>query len=134
MLFKEWAEWSCQRGAGSRYLRVSSGWRGSRPTNETAVTNGKKCDRSSVVTYVSEIENMIQALRATIDGDVCSRSRVVDALLDLRLEAADRSDLIDLVDLALADCPGNTMVPAEWWRETLDMFELASINPVEPVS
>jgi hypothetical protein len=58
----------------------------------------------------------------------------MDALLDLRLEAANRHDVIELVDVALRELPGRTMVPASWWRDRLDIFELASINPVEPVS
>jgi len=26
------------------------------------------------------------------------------------------------------------MVPGDWYRERLDLFELAAVNPVEPVS
>ncbi len=64
---------------------------------------------------------------------MCSRSRVIDALLDLRLEAASRADVIQLVDTSLSDVPGQNMVPADWWRDQLDMFELVAINPAEPV-
>lgn len=80
-----------------------------------------------------ELEITIRHLRDAVDGEVCSRSRVVDALLDLRLDAAGRSDVIGMVDQALAAVPGKTMVPADWWRDQLDMLELAAINPVEPV-
>jgi hypothetical protein len=83
---------------------------------------------------MSELETTIRSLRTTAEGEVCSRSRVIDALLDLRLEAEGRSDVIELVDRALASAPGKTMVPAAWWREQLDAFELAAINPVEPVA
>ncbi len=82
---------------------------------------------------MTELENTIRAMRDATEGDVCSRSRVMDALLDLRLEANGRHDVVELVDAALSDLPGKTMVPAEWWREQLDMFELVAINPVEPV-
>ena len=82
---------------------------------------------------MSDLETYIQTMRKGVDGDVCSRSRVMDALLDLRLEAMGRDDVTSLVDVALADLPGKTMVPADWYRERLDMFELAAVNPVEPV-
>lgn len=80
-----------------------------------------------------ELEAAIREMRDNVDGDVCSRSRVVDALLDLRIEAAHRADVIDLVDAALGGLPGKTMVPSAWWIEQLDMFELTAINPIEPV-
>ena len=80
-----------------------------------------------------ELESTIRAHRDAIEGEACSRSRVVDALLDLRLESDGRLDLVELIDAALAELPGKTLVPASWWRERLDTFELAAINPVEPV-
>jgi hypothetical protein len=80
-----------------------------------------------------DLGRTIQLLRDAIDGDICSRSRVVDALLDLRLDAAARPDVIELVDRSLAGVPGKNMVPADWWRDQLDMFEMAAINPAEPV-
>ena len=82
---------------------------------------------------MSDLETTIQAMRKDVTGDVCSRSRVMDALLDLRIEANGRADVTSLVDTALADLPGKTMVPADWYRERLDIFELAAVNPVEPV-
>ena len=65
---------------------------------------------------MSDLETIIRTMRQDVDGDVCSRSRVMDALLDLRLEAGTRSDVTDLIDDALANLPGKTMVPADWWR------------------
>ena len=82
---------------------------------------------------MSNMESTIRTLRDAIDGDVCSRSRVMDALLDLRLESDGRVDIVELIDTSLAGLPGKTMVPAEWWREQLDMLELAAISPIEPV-
>ncbi len=80
-----------------------------------------------------DLEATIREIRDAVDGDVCSRSRVMDALLDLRLEAGGRTDVVDLVDAALGSLPGRTMVPTSWWMEQLDMFELTAINPIEPV-
>ena len=82
---------------------------------------------------MSDLETYIRAMRQDVTGDVCSRSRVMDALLDLRIEAADRNDVTSLVDAALADLPGKNMVAADWYLERLDIFELAAVNPVEPV-
>ena len=80
-----------------------------------------------------DLETTIRDLREDIEGDACSRSRVIDALLDLRLDAAGRVDVVGLVDQSLADVPGKNMVPAQWCLDQLDMFELTAINPVEPV-
>ncbi|GJM39082.1 MAG: hypothetical protein DHS20C19_24490 [Acidimicrobiales bacterium] len=80
-----------------------------------------------------DLESTIQSLREGIEGEVCSKSRVVDSLLDLRLDASARADVVEMVDQALADVPGKNMVPADWWRAQLDMLELVAINPVEPV-
>ena len=80
-----------------------------------------------------DLERTIQSRRDAVVGDVCSRSRVIDALLDLRLDASGRPDVIELVDRSLAGVPGKNMVPADWWRDQLDMFEMAAINPAEPV-
>jgi hypothetical protein len=90
--------------------------------------------RGGVAMGMSDLETYIQAMRTDVTGDVLSRSRTMDALLDLRLEAAGRDDVTSLVDAALADLPGKTMVPGDWYRELLDLFELAAVNPVEPVS
>ncbi len=82
---------------------------------------------------MSDLETTIRTVRQDVDGDVCSRSRVMDALLDLRLEAGTRRDITDLIDDALVNLPGKTMVPADWWRDRLDMLELIAVNPVETV-
>jgi len=81
-----------------------------------------------------DLETTIRELNEAIDGVVCSRSRVIDALLDLRLDAATRIDVVELVDRILADVPGKHTVSADWWREQLEMFEFIAINPVEPVA
>lgn len=76
---------------------------------------------------------MIATMRSVVEGEVCSRSRVVDALLDLRLEATGRPDVLELIDAALAEMPGRTMVPSAWWLERLDLIGLAVVHPSEPV-
>jgi hypothetical protein len=81
-----------------------------------------------------DLETTIRELNEAIDGVVCSRSRVIDALLDLRLDAATRIDVVELVDSILADVPGKNTVSTDWWREQLEMFELIAISPVEPVA
>jgi hypothetical protein len=100
---------------------------------EPTIATGNIESRRRVVTYVSDMETTIKRIRDGLDGDVCSRSRVVDGLLDVRLEAGERHDIVSMVDAALAELPGRNMVPVDWWREQLDMFELAAIGPVEPV-
>ena len=80
-----------------------------------------------------DLEAVIRGFREAIDGEVCSRSRVVDALLDLRLDGGDRQEIVALVDHALATVPGNTMVAADWWRGQLDLFGLVALNQAEPV-
>jgi hypothetical protein len=101
---------------------------------ESTIRTGNIERSRDVVTYVSDMETTIKKLRDGLDGDVCSRSRVVDGLLDVRLEAGERHDVIAMVDAALAELPGRNLVPVPWWREQLDMFEMAAIGPVEPVS
>jgi len=82
---------------------------------------------------MSTIETTIQAMRIEAIDEVCSRSRVMDSLLDLRLVAESRADVTSVIDSALADLPGKTMVPGSWYRERLDMIELAAVHPAEPV-
>lgn len=81
-----------------------------------------------------DLETTIRELRATIDGEVLSRSRVIDALLDLRLDASGNPDVVGLVDQALAGVPGKNLVQTDWWREQLDLLELVAMNPAEPVA
>ena len=89
------------------------------------------------MTHVSDVEMTIRALRQSSEGEVCSRARVIDGLLDVRLAAAGRFELVEMVDAALADVPGQTMVPAAWLSEQLDLFEIAALEtstPAEPVA
>ncbi len=110
------------------------GWPSELVMTDATRLGGNNLRNGDVETVMSELETIISTLRDAIDGEVCSRARVMDALLDLRLDAGGRHDMIDLVDESLRELPGKTMVPAEWWREQLDAFEIVAINPVEPVA
>lgn len=61
-------------------------------------------------------------IRASLDGELLDRSRVVDHLLDLRLLAADDGATLAVatVDRLLADLPGRTLVERRWVDDALD--------------
>lgn len=71
------------------------------------------------------MSNLIAELRteeitAAEPGQLMDRGRVIDHLLDLRLEAAGDPALVTLVDAILADVPGKSVVELVWWRDTID--------------
>ncbi len=73
---------------------------------------------------------MIEELKSIIEGQVIDRSRVIDHLLDLRLEAGSDERVVALVDEVLGSVPGKNSVEAEWWAATLDRFaELTDCLP-----
>ena len=67
------------------------------------------------------LEVLLESFRNEADGEVTSRSRVIDKLLDLRLEAEEAA-LVSLVDRALEDVPGRTTVPTDWWLEQIELM------------
>ncbi|MCY3863174.1 MAG: hypothetical protein OXG34_08890 [bacterium] len=75
-----------------------------------------------------EITELVDRLLDAIDGELTSRSRVVDGLLDLRLAAADLPEVVAQVDDCLATLPGNTTVTNLWWMETLADLRSAASN------
>ena len=75
-----------------------------------------------------EITELVDRLLDAIDGELTSRSRVVDGLLDLRLAAAELPEVIAQVDDCLATLPGNTTVANLWWMETLADLRTAASN------
>ena len=75
-----------------------------------------------------EITELVDRLLDAIDGELTSRSRVVDGLLDLRLAAADLPDVVAQVDGCLATLPGSTTVANRWWMETLADLRTAASN------
>ena len=66
------------------------------------------------------IETQVQILQDQIDGLLVDRGRIIDDLLDLRLESAERSDMMAEIDKILTDVPGLTVVEGQWWSDTLD--------------
>ena len=75
-----------------------------------------------------EITELVDRLLDAIDGELTSRSRVVDGLLDLRLAASDLPDMVVQVDDYLATLPGSTTVTNRWWMETLADLRTAASN------
>ncbi len=75
-----------------------------------------------------EITELVDRLLDAIDGELTSRSRVVDGLLDLRLAAAELPEVVAQVDDCLATLPGNTTVANLWWMETLADLRTAASN------
>ena len=75
-----------------------------------------------------EITELVDRLLDAIDGELTSRSRVVDGLLDLRLAAADLPEVVAQVDDCLASMPGHTTVTNRWWMETLADLRTSASN------
>ena len=65
------------------------------------------------------LQHQIDLLLDAIDGELVSRSRVFDGLLDLR-NGTDDPLLIARIDGLLADVPGGTTVENTWWMTTLE--------------
>jgi hypothetical protein len=66
-----------------------------------------------------------------IQGELIDRSRVVDALLDLR-NTTSAPSLIEVIDAALRDLPGRTTVRSSWWQGILDELNLAADLELNP--
>ena len=67
-----------------------------------------------------EIDKLIESL----DGQLTSHSRVIDALLDLRSVGANDVSLVAVIDESLRNIPGRTTVETEWWKTKLTTFRL----------
>ena len=74
---------------------------------------------TSTLETTPQIHGLINELLDAIDGQLTSRSRVVDGLLDLRLLSGSGSDLARRVDELLGDIPGLNTVPNSWWLDRL---------------
>ena len=70
------------------------------------------------------VSDLISDLLRAVDGELTSRSRVVDGLLDLRNASIDPF-FCGRVDELLAGIPGITTVPNGWWLDRLE--ELRSL-------
>lgn len=66
------------------------------------------------------VQHEIDQLLDQIDGELTTHSRVVDALLDLRLSGASNEIFVLTVDNALANIPGRTAVSNDWWMSELE--------------
>lgn len=65
-------------------------------------------------------QHLIDHLLDAIDGELSSKSRVVDGLLDLRGASDARADVVSRVDELLVSMPGVNTVANSWWMATLE--------------
>ena len=78
----------------------------------------------------SLVQAEIDRLLESLDGELTSHSRVIDALLDLR-SASDDVRLVAVIDESLRNVPGRTAVSTDWWKNQLVAFRLmADEQPV----
>ncbi|MEM9562894.1 MAG: hypothetical protein AAGA93_09770 [Actinomycetota bacterium] len=70
-------------------------------------------------------QQLIQQIRSEMHGQLSDRRRVMDHLLDIRLEMSDHPAVVSEVDRLLGDLPGLTTVENEWLGRALDELELA---------
>ena len=76
------------------------------------------------------LQHEIDRLLDQVDGELTSRSRVIDALLALRLAAGELPEVIACIDTALSDVPGRTTVTNEWWLEQLGALRAVCTTPM----
>jgi hypothetical protein len=79
---------------------------------------------TSTIQRTATPREIIVGLVGAVDGELSSRSRVVDGLLDLRNVSPDAA-FTARVDELLAGIPGITTVPNTWWLDRL--AELAEL-------
>ena len=83
----------------------------------------------TVINEHSELKARVGELRSAISGQLSDRNRVIDHLLDLRLES-ESPGLVATIDELLADVPGLTVVENTWWVGALDKLEAAAAPTV----
>jgi hypothetical protein len=76
-------------------------------------------------------DEVLERSVSLIQGELIDRSRVVDALLDLR-NTTSAPSLIEVIDAALRDLPGRTTVRSSWWQGILDELNLAAELELHP--
>lgn len=81
---------------------------------------------------MDEILNRLKQLSDEIEGEVTDRGRVIDHLLDLRGDCDGAGVLLAAIDAALTELPGQSVVPNEWWRSTLESLGAAALLAGEP--
>ena len=94
----------------------------------TSISLDKK-DRDNPMTD-SLVQAEIDRVLESLDGELTSHSRVIDALLDLR-SASDDVRLVAVIDESLRNVPGRNAVSTDWWKTQLKSFRLmADEQPV----
>ncbi len=78
-----------------------------------------------VINEPNAISEHIAGLKAAIDGQLSDKNRIIDHLLDMRLDFGTPG-IVAVIDELLADVPGLTVVENEWWSGALDRLSKAS--------
>lgn len=78
-----------------------------------------------VINEPNAISEHIAGLKAAIDGQLSDKNRIIDHLLDIRLEFGTPG-IVAVIDELLSDVPGLTVVENEWWSGALDRLSKAS--------
>ena len=82
-----------------------------------------------MVHHVGVVESLVAEIRGSVGGELTSRNKVVDDLLDLRLAARADQEVVSVIDELLADLPGRSTVPNVWWLDALASVERALRSP-----
>ena len=64
------------------------------------------------------VEQLLTDFSNAASGQLIDKTRVIDALLDIRTASEDL-EFVAEVDKLLADVPGKTVVATIWWKATL---------------
>ena len=73
----------------------------------------------------SELIQRVAEMRAAINGQLSDKGRIVDHLLDIRLDS-EATGIVAVIDELLTEMPGLTVVENSWWRTALDRLQLAA--------
>lgn len=80
---------------------------------------------ANVINDYSEINARVAELRSAMSGQLSDRNRIIDHLLDFRLDS-DSPGFISTIDELLSEVPGLTVVENTWWSGALDKLEMAT--------
>jgi hypothetical protein len=82
-------------------------------------------------TELQSFDEVLERSVSLIHGELIERSRIVDALLDLR-NTTSASGLVEVIDAALRTLPGRTTVRSSWWQGIIDELNLAAELELNP--
>ena len=82
-------------------------------------------------TELQSFDEILERSVSLIHGELIERSRIVDALLDLR-NTTSASGLVEVIDAALRSLPGRTTVRSSWWQGIIDELNLAAELELNP--